>query len=96
MRISISAAGVLLSFIAAIACGESLPEARAQSMDRNWKFIDRYCDECHNITDSNGNLAFDTLHLDAVGADAEDLGKGDPEAAWPPDAAAREATAEGV
>ena len=71
MRISISAAGVLLSIIAEIACGESLPAAQAQSMDRNWKFIDRYCDECHNITDSNGNLAFDTLHLDAVGADAE-------------------------
>ena len=71
MRVSISAAGVLLSIIAEIACGESLPAAQAQSMDHNWKFIDRYCDECHNITDSNGNLAFDTLHLDAVGADAE-------------------------
>ncbi len=58
--------GVVASlFLGSVALGAT-PE-----LDRNWAFLDKYCNSCHNATDWAGGVAFDTLEQDHVGGDAK-------------------------
>src|SRR5579884_3672677 len=36
-----------------------------------WDAIQKYCTECHNVTDWAGSVAFDTMSPDQVPADAK-------------------------
>lgn len=47
---------------AAVPAGTSPPEAH----DPNWKTVEDYCFNCHNTTDWDGKIAFDTLSADGV------------------------------
>jgi len=63
---------VIVAICLALVCAEAqAAETQLNSTDRNWAFIEKYCDECHNAVEWKGNLAFDTLHPTSVAADAD-------------------------
>ncbi len=37
----------------------------------DWELVDRYCTDCHNITDFAGGIAFDRLPRDSLASDAD-------------------------
>jgi mono/diheme cytochrome c family protein len=45
--------------------------AAADEKARHWAVIEKYCFDCHNTTDWAGGIAFDTMSMDDVPAEAE-------------------------
>jgi hypothetical protein len=43
----------------------------AQETQQHWSVIEKYCFKCHNTEDWAGSVAFDTLSMDDVPAEAE-------------------------
>ncbi|RYZ66327.1 MAG: DUF1587 domain-containing protein, partial [Proteobacteria bacterium] len=41
------------------------------TLEKNWGFVEQYCNGCHNSTDWAGGVAFDTMESGNVAADAE-------------------------
>ncbi len=54
---------------AAVAAPAAVPAADAPH--GNWKTVQTYCFECHNVTDWAGGVAFDSMSQDAVPQDAK-------------------------
>jgi hypothetical protein len=62
----------------AVTCARLLPltllgpgAAIAQDANIDWKLIDDYCTECHNLDDFAGNTAFDLLDRASLAGDAD-------------------------
>ena len=53
---------------AAAPSGES---ATTAALEKNWGFVEQYCNNCHNSTDWAGGVAFDTMDVGNVAADAK-------------------------
>ncbi|MBX5461589.1 MAG: DUF1592 domain-containing protein [Steroidobacteraceae bacterium] len=59
---------------AVVAQAGSLPtpaEPAEPAQNPHWGLIEKYCFECHNTADWAGSLAFDTLSMDDIPAEAE-------------------------
>src|ERR687887_249633 len=70
------AATLLLSPFAAQADAPPHPQKvsvapAADEKSKQWAVIEKYCFECHNTTDWAGGIAFDTMSMDDVPAEAE-------------------------
>jgi mono/diheme cytochrome c family protein len=57
--------------LAPLALAVASPVHAAADEAAHRDLLDRYCVECHNATDWAGGVAFDTLSLDALAADAD-------------------------
>jgi hypothetical protein len=42
-----------------------------QSIDKHWSMLDKYCADCHNVTDWAGSIAFDSMQPNEIGKDAD-------------------------
>lgn len=62
-------AGRLLA-LAVLVSGAALGQSHVAS-PVDWKLIDEYCTECHNLDDFAGNTAFDLLPRDTLAGDAD-------------------------
>jgi hypothetical protein len=65
-----------LTHLAALAAALLATTATAQSgpaevSQQHWGVIEKYCFDCHNATDWSGSLAFDTMTMDDIPAEAE-------------------------
>jgi mono/diheme cytochrome c family protein len=45
--------------------------AAKQSINKHWSMLDRYCSDCHNVTDWAGSIAFDSMQPDEIGKEAD-------------------------
>lgn len=46
-------------------------QAQAPHAEVDWGLLNTYCEECHNLDDQAGGIAFDVLPRDAIAGDAE-------------------------
>ena len=82
------AASVAVAAIAALAGCSPAPE---EAVAAHWNMLGRYCTDCHNDAELAGELSFEHVHAERGRGEAGSLGEGRPQAARPPDAAARRA-----
>ena len=79
-----SAVALFLIPFSGVRAADAAPAAHAQTTSvgtvgansadpkqKHWAVIDKYCFECHNTTDWAGGIAFDTMTLDDIPAEAE-------------------------
>ncbi len=68
------AAGAVLLGAACSHAAASAPDVATGTDDAHarWALIDRYCFECHNVSDWAGGVAFDSMSADGIPADAKE------------------------
>ncbi|MEJ1964149.1 MAG: DUF1592 domain-containing protein [Gammaproteobacteria bacterium] len=49
----------------------SPPDSHADAAKKHWSMVEKYCFDCHNTTDWAGGIAFDSMTLDNIPAEAE-------------------------
>ena len=63
--------GLCLVPVAALALGTAATSLAADSAPEQWNLIQRYCTDCHNVTDWAGGVAFDSMSPDQIPTDAK-------------------------
>ena len=63
--------GLCLVPAAALVLGAAATSQAADGAPEQWSLIQRYCTDCHNVTDWAGGVAFDSMSPDQIPTDAK-------------------------